>query len=77
MYLVVIVGMTFSTLSIAEMASIAPTAYGETPAPLLITVTDTKTFRQWWPVSLGQRVRARKASAVPVSIVHGEPRDGD
>jgi hypothetical protein len=27
MYLIVIVGMSFSTLSIAEMASMAPTAY--------------------------------------------------
>jgi hypothetical protein len=27
MYLIVIVGMCFSTLSMAEMASIAPTAY--------------------------------------------------
>jgi choline transport protein len=35
MYLIVIVGMSFSTLSIAEMASMAPTAYESTPRILL------------------------------------------
>jgi hypothetical protein len=33
--LIVIVGMSFSTLSIAEMASMAPTAYESTPRILL------------------------------------------
>jgi len=52
MYLIVIFGMTFSTLSIAEMASMAPTAYVEQRAVLSCNLSLTRKF-QWWPVPLG------------------------